>query len=206
MTNRPTKDKVADAAVELFFQKGFHATSVRDIAQVATVNVSLIHYYFKSKQGLLEYTIIEYYERYMAYLEKELRQVEKEDKIKQLKILIEAMMRYKVETYELTYFIQRELSIDSTFVRELSVTYLAKEKHILKVLFLENEYLCRHKHKQVLFLQLKGMINTPFQMKKEWKKHALEASSRDYFIRTYLEAIFFWLDYLIVKKPEYENL
>ena len=141
MTNRPTKDKVADAAVELFFQKGFHATSVRDIAQVATVNVSLIHYYFKSKQGLLEYTIIEYYERYMAYLEKELRQVEKEDKIKQLKILIEAMMRYKVETYELTYFIQRELSIDSTFVRELSVTYLAKEKHILKVLFLENEYL-----------------------------------------------------------------
>lgn len=206
MTKRPTKDKVADAAVELFFQKGFHATSVRDIAQVATVNVSLIHYYFKSKQGLLEYTIIDYYETYMAYLEKELRQVQKEDKIRQLKILIEAMMRYKIETYELTYFIQRELSIDSTFVRELSVTYLAKERHVLKVLFLENDHLHHHKHKQVLFLQLKGMINMPFQMKKEWKKHALEASSRDYFIRTYIEAIFFWLDYLFVKKPEYENL
>ena len=45
MKNNPTKQKVVDAASFLFFQKGFHGTSVRDIAGKASVNVSLISYF-----------------------------------------------------------------------------------------------------------------------------------------------------------------
>lgn len=206
MENKRTKDKVADAATALFFQKGFHGTSVRDIAQEAKVNVSLIHYYFESKQGLLEYTIIHYYETYITYVEGQITQVSRERETDQLKTLIEAMMRYKIETYELTYFIQRELSIDSTFVRELTVTYLAKEEHLLKALFLENPYVKQQKNKHILYLQLKGMIVTPFQMKKEWEKHRLEASSVDYFIRTYVETVYLWIDYLFSNQIEYEKV
>ncbi|MBV7529549.1 transcriptional regulator, TetR family [Chitinophaga jiangningensis] len=41
-------------AERLFADKGFHGTSVRDIAQEADVNIAMISYYFGSKDKLLE--------------------------------------------------------------------------------------------------------------------------------------------------------
>lgn len=41
-------------AEELFSKKGFEGTSVRDIAEMAEVNVSMISYYFGSKDKLIE--------------------------------------------------------------------------------------------------------------------------------------------------------
>src|SRR5436190_22490900 len=42
------------ATEELISIKGYSATSVRDIAQLAGVNVAMISYYFGSKEKLLE--------------------------------------------------------------------------------------------------------------------------------------------------------
>lgn len=41
-------------AEQLFADKGFDGTSVRDIAQLANVNLAMISYYFGSKEKLLE--------------------------------------------------------------------------------------------------------------------------------------------------------
>jgi len=41
-------------AEQLFAEKGFDGTSVRDIAQLANVNLAMISYYFGSKEKLLE--------------------------------------------------------------------------------------------------------------------------------------------------------
>ena len=49
-----TRDKILKAAKELFEEKGFEPTSVREIAMLAEVNVALINYHFGSKQKLLE--------------------------------------------------------------------------------------------------------------------------------------------------------
>ena len=49
---RPTSDRLLDAAVELFAQRGFHGTSIRDIAERAGVNVAAGHYHYGSKEGL----------------------------------------------------------------------------------------------------------------------------------------------------------
>ena len=43
--------KIAEA---LFAQNGFNGTSVRDIAEAANVNISMISYYFGSKEGLMQ--------------------------------------------------------------------------------------------------------------------------------------------------------
>ena len=72
MLMNASQQKVLDAASQLFFHKGFHGTSVRDIADKANVNVSLISYYFKGKQGLLEYAITHYYEAYLETIEEAL--------------------------------------------------------------------------------------------------------------------------------------
>lgn len=45
---------ILEAAEELFAVKGFKGTSVRDIAQKAKINLSMISYYFGSKDKLLE--------------------------------------------------------------------------------------------------------------------------------------------------------
>jgi AcrR family transcriptional regulator len=46
--------QIIEVAERLFSQKGFAGTSVRDIAQDADVNVSMISYYFGSKEKLIE--------------------------------------------------------------------------------------------------------------------------------------------------------
>ena len=48
-----TREKILEAAKELFEEKGFDFTSVRDIAQKADVNIALINYHFGSKESLL---------------------------------------------------------------------------------------------------------------------------------------------------------
>lgn len=48
-----TREKILLAAKELFEEKGFDVTSVREIASKAGVNVALINYHFGSKENLL---------------------------------------------------------------------------------------------------------------------------------------------------------
>lgn len=47
-----TPDAILVAARELFAQRGFQATTVRDVAASAGVNAALVHHYFGTKQGL----------------------------------------------------------------------------------------------------------------------------------------------------------
>ncbi|MBI3883577.1 MAG: TetR/AcrR family transcriptional regulator [Sphingobacteriales bacterium] len=46
--------QIMETAEMLFANKGFDGTSVRDIAEVANINVAMISYYFGSKEKLME--------------------------------------------------------------------------------------------------------------------------------------------------------
>lgn len=46
------EERIKRAARRLFFEKGYHATTTREIAQAAGVTLGLIPYYFKSKENL----------------------------------------------------------------------------------------------------------------------------------------------------------
>ena len=48
------RDRVCHAAADLFAEKGFEGTSIRDLATKADVNVAMINYYFGSKEKLFE--------------------------------------------------------------------------------------------------------------------------------------------------------
>lgn len=190
-----SKQKVIDAASLLFFQKGFHGTSVRDIAEEATVNVSLISYYFKSKQGLLEYAITQYYEVYLEELEKVIHQTTSMSYLDQLKELIFSIIQYKQDNLQLTCTIHRELSLDSVFVREMTVTYLAKENHFLSTLF----YKLLKKDipdKEFLFMQFKGMLITPYLLHNEWKYQVIGNHSHQIFVEKYARKVNTWLDFV----------
>lgn len=189
------KQKVIDAASDLFFQYGFHGSSVRDIADRAAVNVSLISYYFKSKQGLLEYAVTQYYEEYLDTIGLVIN--EDQDKaIDKMKDLVEAIIQYKTEHFQLTAFIHRELSLDSTFVREMSVTYLAKENHILTTLFSEVLSLEHRREKYYLYMQFKGMLMSPYIFGNEWNNTLLDQVDINNFVKNYVRTINKWLEYV----------
>lgn len=51
---RETRDRILDTAEELFALEGFGAVSLRRIVGEAGVNLAAVHYYFGSKDGLIE--------------------------------------------------------------------------------------------------------------------------------------------------------
>src|SRR5690625_3960108 len=190
-----SKQKVINAASLLFFQKGFHGTSVRDIAEEASVNVSLISYYFKSKQGLLEYAITEYYETYLQELEEVIQQTATLSNLEQLKKMVFFIIQYKQDNLQLTCTIHRELSLDSIFVREMTVTYLAKENHFLSKPF----YKLLNKDipdKEFLYMQLKGMLITHYLLHNEWKYQVICNHSHQIFVEKYARKVNDWLEFV----------
>ncbi|MBT2600802.1 MULTISPECIES: forespore capture DNA-binding protein RefZ [Oceanobacillus] len=203
MKNNLTKQKVVDAASSLFFQKGFHGTSVRDIADKAAVNVSLISYYFNGKQGLLEYAVTAYYEAYLQSVESALEEVAPLSPKEQLHQLIFTIIHYKQSYHQLTCFIQRELSLDSVFVREMAVTYLAKENYYIQKTFYDALSNKMHPdEKTYLLMQLKGMLITPYILHSEWKDQIIGEYSHQQFIKKYVRTIQKWLDFVLDNKND----
>ena len=57
MAERDTKTKILDTAEKLFGEKGFEATSLRDITAEAQVNLAAVNYHFQSKDSLIDAVI-----------------------------------------------------------------------------------------------------------------------------------------------------
>lgn len=53
-TDISTEEKIKDAARKVFLQKGYAATRTRDIAEASGINLSLLNYYFRSKEKLFQ--------------------------------------------------------------------------------------------------------------------------------------------------------
>jgi AcrR family transcriptional regulator len=55
-----TKEKILDASINLFSQKGFYETSIREIARATGIKTSSLYNHFPSKEAILD-AIFEYY-------------------------------------------------------------------------------------------------------------------------------------------------
>lgn len=49
-----TKEMIQEAALELFSRKGFHSSSVRDIAAITGIKDSSLYFHYKNKQAILD--------------------------------------------------------------------------------------------------------------------------------------------------------
>ncbi|REJ08278.1 forespore capture DNA-binding protein RefZ [Halobacillus trueperi] len=177
-----TRDKVLDVACRLFYSQGFNGTSVRDIAKAANVNVSLIHYYFKSKQGLFESLAVSYFEPYLEMLENE----QPSEGEYRLNDLVKKILHYKQSNYQLSCLLNRELTLNTMFAREMLVTYLAKENHLLtQILFHKNSHIDVTFKEKLCLLQLKGLLNAPFMMPHEFKDPFITDASLNHFVEMY---------------------
>lgn len=177
-----TRNRVLNVACRLFYSQGFNGTSVRDIAHSANVNVSLIHYYFKSKQGLFESLAVNYFEPYLELLEQEADS----DLQLGLESLLKKILHYKQTHYQLSCLVYRELSLNTIFAREMLVTYIAKENHFFNMILFNKKSKVEVTFREKLcLLQLKGLLNAPFMMPHECKDPFFTEASIDHFVDVY---------------------
>lgn len=52
------RGKIIEVAVDLFYEKGYAATSIRDISSVMKISIATLYYYFQDKEDLL-FTVVE---------------------------------------------------------------------------------------------------------------------------------------------------
>lgn len=82
------KEKIRRAAVELFAQKGFSGTSIRQICSKAEVNIAMVKYYFGSKISIYDYLLDDFFSRLYSFL-METGILEEEDLHKRIEITFE---------------------------------------------------------------------------------------------------------------------
>lgn len=84
------KEHIISKAVELFAEKGFEGTSIRDLAAKAEVNVAMVNYYFGSKEKLFE-AMVQYK---AAYLKGVIEEVSKDNSLNELQKLDKIIESY----------------------------------------------------------------------------------------------------------------
>ena len=97
-----TSKKILEAALEQFAKKGFHGTSMNDIAKAAGVSKGLAYNYFQSKKHLLE-TLLNLFNEMSAEFEQVIEN--SNDPYEKIKLLINYSFKYveEREDYWLLY-------------------------------------------------------------------------------------------------------
>lgn len=91
MATKATREKILEAALELFRERGFAEATMRDIAGRARVATGLAYYYFESKDAI----VLAFYQRAKDDLSALLDDAQKEKNLaSRLQALIETKFRY----------------------------------------------------------------------------------------------------------------
>lgn len=69
-SNTNSRDRILDAALKLFSEKGFNGTTVKEIADEAEVSKALIYYNFESKEAILLEILDTFKEEFIKSFEK----------------------------------------------------------------------------------------------------------------------------------------
>ncbi|HEX6922625.1 MAG TPA: forespore capture DNA-binding protein RefZ, partial [Bacillales bacterium] len=201
------KQRVIDSAVKLFNAKGFDGTSVRDIASSAEVNVALISYYFGGKNALLESLMTSFYEGFTEQIETACSKLDEQSAKEVLLQIIHRVLDYQQEHVQLARFVHREVTFDSTLVREVMTTYLMKEKYCYESVF-KTGMKRKEFHRQpvdFLVLQLRELLLMPYLHPQYIREVYYLMPQEAYFKKRYARFLIQWVDTAICSDSKQER-
>lgn len=113
--------QVCRAAEDLFAEKGYHKTSVRDIAKKAGISIGSLYDYIENKEDILRLLCSEF----LTQLRNEVIKVleGEEDVIRQLKGMLETMLRVVDRYQEYALFTYR----DSKYLKKRDLIFLIEQ-------------------------------------------------------------------------------
>lgn len=95
-----TVQKILDAAVVLFAEKGFEEASVRDITRRAGVNLAAINYHFGSRDALVQAVAERYFTPLTRELERRFDDLSAEKQLPEAEELVEAVILSMLKAVE----------------------------------------------------------------------------------------------------------
>ena len=102
------KEHIINVAIDLFAEKGFEGTSIRDLAGKAEVNVAMINYYFGSKEKLFEY-MVEFKSTYIRERLEEITNNEQTSDIEKIDAIIEHYVHRFITNHKYHRVLHQEL-------------------------------------------------------------------------------------------------
>jgi len=138
-----TEERLKEAARAVFTRKGYAATKVRDIAAEADINLSLVNYYFRSKEKLFELIMAETIQKLFDKI-KPIINDESTTVTEKIERIVDHYISMLIETPDLPLFVVNEVMSGSN--KLLQMTNNGK-------LFLNS-----HFAKQLMALQEEGKI------------------------------------------------
>jgi AcrR family transcriptional regulator len=160
-----TRQKILNTAKELFIEKGFSATTMRDISSQANINKGLLHYYFQSKQTLfvnvMQMTSFELFPKLDTVLHLNVSFEEK------LELIIDLYIEFLLKNPRLPAFIINELNSNTELFTDVIMKAEIFER-ILKIakMVFEVKELKNTEFEPVHFiLNLLALMLQPFLMK-----------------------------------------
>ena len=204
----PKKKKVFDTAVKLFNTKGYHGTSIRDIATNANVNVSMISYYFGGKKELLEQMMTFFLEGYIEILDQSFSKIKMIGAKTCLLEMIHNILKFKEKYDHLARLVYREITLDTVLVREIMMTYLAKERYYLKSVLELGIKNREFRNVPVMFsiMKLKSLLMMPY-LQPQYLTEVLHIQvQEEYFTKCLYEEMEKWIEEdLCQQKPSFNE-
>lgn len=122
---KSTEEKIFDAARSVFHQKGFDGARMKEIAEKADINKSMLHYYYRSKDKLFEkiyqISLMRALPQIVGLLNKELPLEEK------LHQFVKEYLKVIKENPDIPTFIIRELNANPSRIQEFFQARVAKK-------------------------------------------------------------------------------
>lgn len=110
------RERIIEAAVRVFAQKGFYTANVKDVARAAGVADGTIYLYFKNKDDLLISLFEHKMKNILLRFEEELKDID--DPLEQLKTFIHVYFELIENDTELSGVFQVELRQSSKFLKD----------------------------------------------------------------------------------------
>lgn len=118
---KETLNNILSAAAQIFYEKGYHATSVSDIAKLAGVAVGTFYSYFESKYNLYKFLLLQCSHNIRKNLSKRTKncanrhEVEKEG--------MRAWLEFAMENQYMYHIIWESMYIDYDLFKDYYVTF-----------------------------------------------------------------------------------
>jgi TetR/AcrR family fatty acid metabolism transcriptional regulator len=112
-----TRERIIEAATEVFARRGVHGTRVADIAERAGIAYGLVYHHFRNKEDILTAIFAERWAQYVAYLEE----------VERMPVSFRERMRRLIHFWVETY--RHETELMTVMINEITRSYEFLESH-----------------------------------------------------------------------------
>jgi len=112
-----TRERIIEAATEVFARRGVHGTRVADIAERAGIAYGLVYHHFRNKEEILSAIFAERWAQYVAYLEEVARAPAS------FRERMRRLIHFWVETY------RQDSDLMTVMINEITRSYEFLESH-----------------------------------------------------------------------------